>query len=339
MRKTIAITAAALLLIGFTGCKKKVDHEAVKQSIMEMLSVQYDADYLNDFCEMRQSDRSPILYEVICSSEEGEADTMLVSIDTKHSRAVDLLMDQRLTPFELPYTISQDRYMQQLTRGHYSCTTDSTIRIVCDSVFVLDQDTLFHTQFTTLYTLHNLRFEKAFEEDKLIRDWEGEKKQLRLLTTDSGRAYNERLADAAGRLLAGDSIGNITLEKLIPANEEQGLIYWLDIWAPDSLRTPMRQLYDSTIVNAATGSYALMDKYLQSFVVSIDYMSQYSGKGNDRSLVEEEYYRNCTRMDAANPLLFRQSACYTLEGTHLSYISDAIREHQNGWATYLEENP
>jgi len=322
--KKILYIAAALLLI-MTGCKKKVDHEAVKQSIMEMLSSQYSADYLNDFCEMRQSDRSPLLYEVIFGGEEGEADTMLVSIDTKHSRAVDMLMDQRLTPFALPYTISQDRYMQQLTRGHYSCTTDSTIRIVCDSVFVLDQDTLFHTQFTTLYTLHNLRFEKAFEEDKLLRDWDHDNKYYCMLTTDQGRDYNEKLTGVALRILAGDSIGNITLEKLIPDTQDKFTIY--NTWEycyDDSLRTLLYNVYDPYIRNAATGTYELMDKYLNSFLFA-------------DGAIAEKMVTYMHEMDSINPLLFRQAACYTFDGTNASFISDAIREYQNEWYDKINE--
>lgn len=330
MRKYPYILIA--LLLAMVSCKKQVDHEAVRTSIIEMLSIQYDEDYILQSMQIRPSDRSPLLYEVINLEDE---DTLLFSVDTKHSRAVDMLLDSHLMPFSLSYPISallpdqEDARcaMYQLTDGCYSCTTDSTIRLISDSLFLLAGDTLYHMRCTKLYTLRNLRFELSFDSETLVRDWSSDSKYIRNLITDSGNEYNRLLASSAGRILAGDSLTNLELEKLIPNTEEKFHIYNLNEFLADplySLRAELYLTYDSVICNAAASTYELMDRYLNSYFFSDGAMAE--------SMMDQMH-----KMDSINPLLFRQAACYTFDNTPAAYISDAIREYQNDWYDHIYE--
>lgn len=324
MKRIVYIVLACVCLCA-AGCKKKVNHEAVRAGIVEQLSVQYDPSSIDEYFEIRPSDRSPLLYEVI---DLQMGDTMLFSVDTKHSRVVDQLTDSHLMPFSITYPLylSEEHSMRQLTNGSYSCTTDSTIRIVSDSLFLLDSDTLFHLQCTKLYTLKGLRFELAFDTENLIRDWDSDSRYYCNLTTDVGREYNARLATVAARILAGDSIGNLELEKLIPDTREKFDIYNLHEFTGDSIRFEQYVIYDSYIRNAAAGTYQLMDRYLNSYFFADGALAQ--------TMI---YYMH--EMDSVNPLLFRQAACYTFDNSNASYISDAIREYQNDWYERLYDEP
>lgn len=314
-----------LLTVALFSCKKQVDHEAVRASVIEQLTVQYDADYIRDFLEIRPSDRSPLLYEVI---DQEMGDTTLFSVDTKNSRVVDQLIDSHLMPFSLPYPlyISDEHSMWQLSNGSYSCTTDSTIRLVADSLFVLDADTLFHLQCTKLYTLRNLRFELVFDTENLIRDWDFDSRYYRNLTTDIGREYNARLSTVAARIMAGDSIGNLELEKLIPDTREKFDIYNLHEFTGDSIRFEQFEIYDSYIRNAAANSYELMDRYLNSFFFADGALAQ--------NMVDHMH-----EMDSINPLLFRQAACYTFDNSLAEFISSAIHTYQNDWYDHIYDDP
>lgn len=305
-----------IVAVAFASCKNKIDHEA----IVTQISQQYDFEFGQGKwgADIHPSEQSPLLYEALW--DDGIID--LFSIDTKHSKVVDRIHIPELCIFGDGISVSNSAWIHFEARGTYSATTDSTFRVVYDSVYSLvnelkdDTTVLFHLQRTKLFSLRNLHFEKAFEAEEILKDFDligGI--PLYSLYINSCNEYNEKLLSTYQSILKGDSLSREMLMQIIPQNEEQFRIYFDDLTAG---RMEVLHKVDSTVCYAASRNYDVLDKYLNCL--------QYSD-----GWVTEWMLGNFYRIDSVNPLLFRQAACYIFDNTPDEFISNAIREYPNEW--------